>query len=129
MGQPEFADASVTLPDDQDLEPSDLQALDTIAPPAPPDTLNNFSPTPQASPAHIMLAALLDLLFCILGLGFAALVKVFQPATSLAIAQGPKEPDFREQEPRAEPYPLQQQEPEPPTYTRAMRQPPGQLSE
>lgn len=123
MGQPDPANAPVSSPEDQG---SNLQVLDIAAPPALSDILNSVSPPfPQPSPAHIMIAALFDLLFWIIGSGFATLAEVFQPATSLTIARGFGELHFRKL--RVEPYP--QSRGLEISSTVAMRQLPGQFPE
>lgn len=125
MGQPDLANASVSSPENQGPELSNLQVLDITTPPALDISNSVFLSLPQPSPAHIMIAALFDLLFWIIGLGFATLAGGFQSATSLTIARGFGELYFRKF--RAKPYPQPRCQETSPTV--AMRQLPGRFSE
>lgn len=131
MDQEDLNDVqAASPPEDQGPESSDPQTLDTTTLPAPPDILDvvSFS-LPQASPAHIILAVLFDLIFWVLDLGFAVLGRVFEPGTSLAIGRRFKELDYRGREPRTEPSTQPQQEIVHLVCCRTTRQIPGQLSE
>lgn len=99
IDQPDLVGVSAPSLDDEGPEPSGSQTPNLTVLPVPPAQLEILdcvsSPIPQPSPVHIMLAVLFDLLFWILGLSFAALARVFEPGTSLAIGRRFRELEFR----------------------------------